>query len=52
MNLIGDTDTLDFDPRSFSSRLDTVELEILNEKKQKKLLKKKILILEMIMLFH
>ena len=42
LNLVGDTDTLDFDPRSFSTRLDTVELEILNEKKQKKLQKKKI----------
>ena len=31
-NLVGDTDTLDLDPRSFSKRLDTVELEILNEK--------------------
>ena len=30
LNLVGDTDTLDLDPRSFSSRLDTVELEILN----------------------
>ena len=35
MNLIGDTDTLDLDPRAFSSRLDTVELEILSEKKNK-----------------
>ena len=33
LNLVGDTDTLDLDPRSFSTRLDTVELEILNEKK-------------------
>ena len=41
LNLIGDTDTLDLYPRSFSKRLDTVELEILSEKKQKKLLKKK-----------
>ena len=32
-NLVGDTDTLDLDPRSFSNRLDIVELEILNEKK-------------------
>ena len=31
-NLVGDTDTLDLDPRSFSSRLDIIELEILNEK--------------------
>ena len=34
LNLIGDTDTLDLDPRSFSKRLDMVELEILNEKKK------------------
>ena len=31
LNLVGYTDTLDLDPRSFSTRLDTVELEILNE---------------------
>jgi two-component system sensor histidine kinase ChvG len=30
-DLVGDTDTLDLDPRSFSSKLDIVELEILNE---------------------
>ena len=30
LNLVGDTDTLDLDPRSFSTRLDTIELEILN----------------------
>ena len=35
-NLVGDTDTLDLDPRSFSKRLDIVELEILNEKIIKK----------------
>ena len=35
LNLVGDTDTLDLDPRSFTTRLDTVELEILNEKKNK-----------------
>ena len=35
LNLIGDTDTLDLDPRSFSKRLDTVELEVLSEKKTK-----------------
>ena len=35
-NLVGDTDTLDLDPRSFSNRLDIVQLEILNEKKSKK----------------
>jgi len=30
-DLVGDTDTLDLDPRSFSKRLDIVQLEILNE---------------------
>ncbi len=37
LNLVGDTDTLDLDPRSFSTRLDTVELEILNQKKTKEI---------------
>ena len=41
LNLIGDTDTLDLDPRSFSTRLDTVELEILNKKKTKEIIEKK-----------
>ena len=41
LNLVGDTDTLDLDPRSFSKRLDTVELEILNEKKKKKIVEQK-----------
>ena len=46
-NLVGDTDTLDLDPRSFSSRLNIVQLEILNnktnkKKSEKKKLKKKI----------
>ena len=41
LNLIGDTDTLDLDPRSFTSRLDTVELEILSEKKTKEITEKK-----------
>ena len=41
LNLIGDTDTLDLDPRSFSQRLDTVELEILTEKKTKEITEKK-----------
>jgi len=36
LNLVGDTDTLDLDPRSFSNRLDIVQLEILNEKTKKK----------------
>ena len=40
-NLVGDTDTLDLDPRSFSKRLDTVELEILSEKKTKEITEKK-----------
>ncbi|MDA9025110.1 HAMP domain-containing histidine kinase [Candidatus Pelagibacter sp.] len=35
-NLVGDTDTLDLDPRSFSSRLDIVELEILGREKSTK----------------
>ena len=37
LNLVGDTDTLDLDPRSFSSRLDIVELEVLNEEKTKEI---------------
>ncbi len=41
LNLVGDTDTLDLDPRSFTTRLDTVELEILNEKKTKEIIEKK-----------
>ena len=46
-NLVGDTDTLDLDPRSFSSRLDIVELEILDKEKierekQIKILKRKL----------
>ncbi len=41
LNLVGDTDTLDLDPRSFTSRLDTIELEILNEKKTKEITEKK-----------
>ncbi len=41
LNLVGDTDTLDLDPRSFTTRLDTVELEILNEKKTKEITEKK-----------
>ena len=40
-NLVGDTDTLDLDPRSFSSRLDIVQLEILNEDSNKKIIEKK-----------
>ena len=41
LNLVGDTDTLDLDPRSFSKRLDTVELEILSEEKTKEITEKK-----------
>ena len=40
-NLVGDTDTLDLDPRSFSNRLDIVQLEILNEKAKKIIIEKK-----------
>ena len=40
-NLVGDTDTLDLDPRSFSNRLDIVQLEILNEEKNKKIIETK-----------
>ena len=41
LDLVGDTDTLDLDPRSFSTRLDIVELEVLNEKKSKEITEKK-----------
>ena len=40
-DLVGDTDTLDLDPRSFSSRLDIVELEILSEDKKKDIIETK-----------
>ena len=40
-NLVGDTDTLDLDPRSFSNRLDIVQLEILNQDTSKKIIEKK-----------
>ena len=40
-NLVGDTDTLDLDPRSFSNRLDIVQLEILNEETSKKTIETK-----------
>ena len=33
LNIVGDTDTLDLDPRSFSTRLDEIEFESLNENK-------------------
>ena len=35
-NLVGDTDTLDLDPRSFSQKLGIIELEVSDIKKQKK----------------
>ena len=41
LNLIGDTDTLDLDPRSFSQRLDTVELEVLDSTTTKKITEEK-----------
>jgi two-component system sensor histidine kinase ChvG len=40
-DLIGDTDTLDLDPRSFSSKLDIIELEILSEEKTKEITENK-----------
>ena len=41
LNLVGDTDTLDLDPRSFSNKMDIVELEILSEEKSKKIIETK-----------
>jgi two-component system sensor histidine kinase ChvG len=41
LNLVGDTDTLNLDPRSFSTRLDIVELEILNEEKSREITENK-----------
>ena len=41
LNLVGDTDTLDLDPRSFSSRLDIIELEILNQEKEEEITEEK-----------
>ena len=40
-NLVGDTDTLDLDPRSFSNRMDIVQLEILKEEIDKKIIETK-----------
>ena len=34
-NLIGDTNTLDLDPRSFSQRLEVIEMDVLNDKEVK-----------------
>ena len=39
--LVGDTDTLDLDPRSFSQKLNIIELEILDDESDKKIVKKK-----------
>jgi len=41
-NLVGDTDTLDLDPRSFSQRLGVIEFESLDNKKSEEILSKKI----------
>ena len=41
LNLIGDTDTLDLDPRSFSQRLNTIELEVLDSTTTKKITEEK-----------
>ena len=38
LNLVGDTDTLDLDPRSFSNRMDVIQLEILNNDVSKKII--------------
>ena len=40
-NLIGDTDTLDLDPRSFSQRLEIIEMDSLNDSSEKIKKKKK-----------
>ena len=39
-NIVGDTDTLDLDPRSFSKGLDAIELEQIDQKVLKKKKKK------------
>ena len=41
LNLIGDTDTLDLDPRAFSQRLNIIEFEVLSEEKTKEIVEKK-----------
>ncbi len=41
LNLIGDTDTLDLDPRSFSTRLDKIEFESLDNQKTEKNIEEK-----------
>ena len=40
-NLVGDTDTLDLDPRSFSNRMDIIQLEILKEEIDEKIIETK-----------
>ena len=37
LNQVGDTDTLDLDPRSFSNRMDVIQLEILDKDVSKKI---------------
>ena len=39
--LVGDTDTLDLDPRSFSQKLNIIDLQILDDETSKKIVKKK-----------
>jgi len=39
--LVGDTDTLDLDPRSFSQKLNIIEFEISDDETNKKIVKKK-----------
>jgi len=41
LNIIGDTDSLDLDPRSFSTRLNEIEFESLNEKKVDQIIENK-----------
>ena len=41
LNLIGDTDTLDLDPRSFSTRLDKIEFESLDNEETEKIIEEK-----------
>ena len=40
LNILGDTDTLDLDPRSFSTRLNEIEFESLNEINTEKIFKR------------
>ena len=42
--LVGDTDTLDLDPRSFSNRIDTIDFEKLDQEKKKKIVNEKTII--------